>query len=125
MVINASNKDKIITWFETNGLDRSTVDIRFDTHGLLAIQGPESITKLTGNFDINWDQLCRFQSQIVNIYGVDCLVMRTGYTGEDGIEISCPNEQLPHIWKQCIELGAIPCGLAARDSLRVEFGFIQ
>ena len=48
--------------------------------------------------------------------------MRTGYTGEDGIEISCPNDQLLDVWNACIGVGVTPCGLAARDSLRIESG---
>ena len=122
MIINASNKDKIMTWFEINGLDLSTVDIRFDTHGLVAIQGPKAIETIADCFDIDWDQLGRFQSQTVTINGADCLAMRTGYTGEDGIEISCPNDQLVDIWNACLDAGVTPCGLAARDSLRIESG---
>ena len=61
MIINASNKDKIIAWFETIGLDLNTVDIRFDTHGLVAIQGPMAIESIADCFDIDWDQLRRFK----------------------------------------------------------------
>ena len=122
MIINASNKDKIMNWFEKNGLDRSTVDIRFDTHGLIAIQGPSAMSSIESLFNINWDQLGRFQSQLFEFNGYQCFIMRTGYTGEDGVEISAPNDCLVDIWKLCIDQGITPCGLAARDSLRIESG---
>ena len=120
MIINAANKDKILDWFTANGLDLNDVEIRFDTHGLIAIQGPQTVDILSSAFGINWDTLGRFNSQIINFSGTKCIVMRTGYTGEDGIEISCPNEVISDMWTTLVKLGISPCGLAARDSLRIE-----
>ena len=72
---------------------------------------------------IDWDQLGRFQSQVIEIFGVKALVMRTGYTGEDGIEISVSNDQLSQLWQQLVAKGITPCEiLASRDSLRIESG---
>lgn len=122
MIINASNKEKIMNWFEKNGLDRSTVDIRFDTHGLIAIQGPLAIETIKDMFQIDWSSLGRFQSQLFEFKGHHCFAMRTGYTGEDGIEIAAPNEIIEEIWQLCVDKEITPCGLAARDSLRIESG---
>ena len=122
MIINASNKEKIMGWFNQNGLDTLTVTECFDTHGLVAVQGPEAKSILQDELPIDWDQLGRFQSQVIELFGVKALVMRTGYTGEDGIEISVANEQLPQLWQQLVAKGITPCGLASRDSLRIESG---
>lgn len=122
MIINASNKDKIMGWFSQHGLDMLDVMACFDTHGLVAIQGPHVKAILRDELPLDWDQLGRFQSQIIDLFGTTALVMRTGYTGEDGIEISIHNEQLPQLWKQLVDKGIPPCGLAARDSLRIESG---
>ena len=122
MIINASNKEKIMGWFNQNGLDSVTVTECFDTHGLVAVQGPEAKALLQDELPIDWDQLGRFQSQVIELLGVKALVMRTGYTGEDGIEISVANDQLPQLWQQLVAKGIAPCGLASRDSLRIESG---
>lgn len=122
MIINASNKEKIMGWFNQNGLDSVTVTECFDTHGLVAVQGPEAKAILQDALPIDWDQLGRFQSQVIELFGVKALVMRTGYTGEDGIEISVANDQLPQLWQQLVAKGITPCGLASRDSLRIESG---
>ena len=88
----------------------------------MAVQGPEAKALLQDELPIDWDQLGRFQSQVIELFGVKALVMRTGYTGEDGIEISVSNEKLPQLWQQLLALGITPCGLASRDSLRIESG---
>ena len=122
MIINASNKDKIMTWFGDNGVDDVDLQTRFDDSGLIAIQGPNAKASVSGCLDINWDQLARFQSQRVLFLGHPVLVMRTGYTGEDGIEVSAENDVLIKLWQHCLDAGISPCGLAARDSLRIESG---
>lgn len=122
MIINASNKDKIMTWFSAHGLDKVDVDVRFDNSGLIAIQGPTAKETVAGLFDIDWDQLGRFQSQVISFLEQPILVMRTGYTGEDGIELSVGNDVSLAVWQRCLDAGIAPCGLAARDSLRIESG---
>ncbi len=122
MIINASNKEKIMGWFNQNGLDAVTTTACFNTHGLVAVQGPEAKALLKDELPIDWDQLGRFQSQVIELFGVKVLVMRTGYTGEDGIEISVSNQKLPQLWQQLVAKGVTPCGLASRDSLRIESG---
>ncbi len=122
MIINASNKEKIMGWFNQNGLDAVTVTECFETHGLVAVQGPEAKAILQDQLPIDWETLGRFQSQVIELFGVTALVMRTGYTGEDGIEISVSNDQLPQLWQQLVANGITPCGLASRDSLRIESG---
>jgi aminomethyltransferase len=122
MIINASNKQKIMGWFHANGLASVTSHERFDSHGLIAIQGPNAISVVTSLLPLQMDTLQRFQSQIIDWQGHSALVMRTGYTGEDGIEISLPNSALPELWSQLVDAGLKPCGLAARDSLRIESG---
>ena len=122
MVINASNKAKVMKWFYENGLGKVAVELHFDDFGLLAIQGPNIQSTLENIMDIDWVTLPPFHSQMVQLFDHDALIMRTGYTGEDGIEISVKNHGLATIWKACLDAGVVPCGLAARDTLRIEYG---
>jgi aminomethyltransferase len=122
MIINASNKQKILNWFNLQGVSDVGIEVHFDDFGLVAIQGPKVPLLLKTVINVNWESLMPFQSQLVHMHGHPALVMRTGYTGEDGIEISVSNSVLPQIWSSCIDAGVPPCGLAARDSLRIEFG---
>jgi aminomethyltransferase len=70
------------------------------------------------------DRIPYYWSQRVRVDGVDCLVSRTGYTGEDGFEIMCEADRARHIWNRLLvtghESGLLPCGLAARNTLRLE-----
>ena len=86
---------------------------------MIAVQGPEAIdhvVELLGAPEIA--DLKPFRSLV---HG-DLFVARTGYTGEDGCEIILPNEVAPEMWRKLIERGVVPCGLGARDSLRLEAG---
>ncbi|HRP68404.1 MAG TPA: glycine cleavage T C-terminal barrel domain-containing protein, partial [Turneriella sp.] len=88
----------------------------WDNYTLLAVQGPDAPKLLEAKFP-----------EIKNLYyyevafrGEDTFIARMGYTGEDGFEIACPQAEGIALWKELIAAGAKPCGLAARDVLRLE-----
>lgn len=120
LVVNASNRDKIWNWFTSN--QSGNMEMRDDTPstGMIAIQGPNSQEIMNKIFQTNFESLPYYYIRIVDS---SFLVSRTGYTGEDGFEISSPTAQIAELWNKAVELGAKPCGLGARDSLRLEMGF--
>jgi aminomethyltransferase len=128
LVINAGTREKDLSWVCENakGFD-CVVDDRSDSYTQLAIQGPRAVdvmSKLTGT---NLDDLKNYWFTYGTVCGLsDILIARTGYTGEDGFEIYVPSDKATseEVWKQVIEagreFGLIPCGLGARNTLRLE-----
>jgi len=86
---------------------------------MLALQGPEA-TSLIAPFLEGMELPERFRFSEGSVAGVRALVCRTGYTGEDGVELLLPPEDATAVWKALIEAGATPAGLGARDTLRLE-----
>jgi aminomethyltransferase len=102
------------------GLD-ATVTNRTEEYAMLAVQGQESRGLLAPETTIDLDDLARFELARGAVAGTDCLVARTGYTGEHGYEILCPWDDATSVWSA---LDCQPCGLGARDTLRLEMGFL-
>lgn len=122
VVVNASNKHKIMRWISdqmTPGI--SMVDLNA-TNGFLAIQGPQASALLDRVLGVDVSANPRFSVRPFSALGGQGLALRTGYTGEDGFELVFPSELLPTLWKACLDAGIKPCGLACRDTLRLEAG---
>lgn len=126
LVVNASNTDKDYKWIteQKGNFDVEIVNIS-DTVGEVAIQGPlaqKVLQKLT-NTDLNTITFFTLNRK-VDINGVECMVSRTGYTGEDGFEVYTTNEGVVKVWNDILEAGKEegikPCGLGCRDTLRFE-----
>lgn len=125
LVINAANIDKDLEWIEKQAEGEVTVrDISRET-AQLALQGPlaEQILQKLTKTDLSSIGFFRFR-QDVDLDGAIALVSRSGYTGEDGFEIYLSPDDAPSTWKKILEAGAdegvVPCGLGARDTLRLE-----
>ena len=127
LVVNAANKDKDYAWFTQHAKgDVEIIDLS-DQYAQLALQGPRAkdiLSKLT-----DADKLpTKYYSFVrdLDVSGVPCLVSRTGYTGELGYELYCAPDKVVQLAKVLLEAGAdeglIPCGLGARDTLRLEAG---
>lgn len=127
IVVNASNREKDFKWMQAHRVGEVLFDDISDSVGQVALQGPnalEILKKITAEeFIPEKNYTCVFDGVVA---GVNCIVSRTGYTGEDGFEIYMANEDADKIWEALIEagkdLGLIPCGLGARDTLRLEAG---
>lgn len=89
-----------------------------DDWGLLSVQGPASGELLGLELD-------PFAFTREEVLGVECLASRTGYTGEPGYELLCNSEDVGTLWDNVLELGVVPCGMAARESLRLEQGLVR
>lgn len=120
VIVNASNKAKIIAWINANKPSSVSVNDLNDEYAFMAVQGPEAIKQLESTFRIDLSLLKRFRIQEQTIFSEKCNILRTGYTGEDGVEIMAPVAIAEKIFKTCVDAGITPCGLAARDTLRLE-----
>lgn len=120
-VVNAGNRTKILDWFQTQvtGFDAGVLDTTFDT-AMIALQGPKSVELLRGAFADDVTNLKYYFATDTAWNGHPAIVSRTGYTGEDGFEIVVANQQAEALWESFVAKGAVPCGLGARDTLRLE-----
>jgi aminomethyltransferase len=121
MVVNASNREKILAWLEKHraGLNVTIQDQTFDTT-MVAIQGPKAVELVAGMFAEDVSKLKYYFATPTRYKDKGCVVSRTGYTGEDGFEVMVPNALGVTLWEDVVARGAAPCGLGARDTLRLE-----
>jgi aminomethyltransferase len=128
LVVNASNMEKDWKWVNKHNDLGVSINDKSDEMSLLAIQGPKAAQALQSLTKIDLQAMEYYSFQIGNFGGFDNIIISaTGYTGSGGFEIYMPNEAAESIWKQVFETGIDfdikPCGLAARDTLRLEMGF--
>jgi len=117
---DAEMYDRWIDHRELWGLD-ADVENRTESYAMVAVQGPDSTDLLAPETDVDLDDLAPMDIASTTVAGVDALVARTGYTGERGYEILAPWEEAETVWSA---LDCQPCGLGARDTLRIEMGFL-
>ena len=124
VVINASNTEKDLNWIRKHmTADVSLIDNTAAT-AMIAVQGPgapEAVARVAG--DPSLLSLKRFQYSQGSLAGSDAIFCRTGYTGEDGFEIIVGSAVAVDVWNKFTDGGAAPCGLGARDALRIEAGY--
>jgi aminomethyltransferase len=113
-ICNASNRDTVYGWLKEHEIRGSEVRDASDEYGLLAVQGPRALERL-GLPDAK-----PFTHAMGTVLGVEVMVNRTGYTGEAGCELMCDAEDAVALWDAVVEAGVQPCGLGARDTLRLE-----
>jgi aminomethyltransferase len=114
LVVNASNRRPDFEWLKEREIRGSDVRDVSDEYALLAVQGPRALERL------GLDEAPAFTFAEGEIDGVECMVARTGYTGEKGVELLCAAEDAADLWDAVLARGAKPCGLGARDTLRLE-----
>ena len=114
LVVNASRVDDDRDWLERHLGGDVALDDRSSQTAMLALQGPTALGL------IELPQLVSFGFAEAQVCGVPALVARTGYTGEPGVELMCAMERVGELWDAIIAAGAVPCGLGARDTLRLE-----
>jgi aminomethyltransferase len=121
MVVNASNRGKIVSWLERAKQGRDvTVNDQTESSCMLAVQGPNTLQLCSGMFPIDLGQIKYYFAAPTQYRGQGCVVSRTGYTGEDGVEIMVGASQATALADDLLARGARPCGLGARDTLRLE-----
>lgn len=127
LVPNAANKEKVLQWFSAQQTDQEEIRDESDCWGEIALQGPraqEILQKLTSS-DLSTLKYFHFRADQLNSFPV--IVARTGYTGEDGFEIFSSPADAPLIWETIVQAGREfsiePCGLGARNTLRLEMKY--
>jgi aminomethyltransferase len=118
LVVNASKIDEDFEWMDAHKSAGVTLLNYSNMFAGLAIQGPEAAAIFHSVFP---GESLPLRNGVSNIAG--CLVCRTGYTGEDGFEFFCHPDNAAYYWERFLAGGAKPCGLGARDSLRLEMGY--
>ena len=120
MVSNCSTREQNRNWYEKHAIDFGVEVIERSDLGILAIQGPDALNKILEikGIDARVNDLPSFGC----LFDGDKLYARTGYTGEDGLELIVPIKDINLLWEQAIEQGCVPIGLGARDTLRLEAG---
>ena len=114
IVVNASNREADFAWLMERELRGSDVRDVSDDYALLAVQGPRALERLglaTGT---------PFTFELGELDGVEVMINRTGYTGEEGVELACMEDDAVQLWDAILARGVTPCGLGARDTLRLE-----
>lgn len=122
IVINAGTREKDIAWMQAHAQSFDIQLIERTDFVMLAIQGPEIKDKITHIFSDDQVETIRHLKPFTFAMANDWFVARTGYTGEDGYEIILPEQDAEKLWQVCLSAGIAPCGLGARDTLRLEAG---
>ncbi|HLB04674.1 MAG TPA: glycine cleavage system aminomethyltransferase GcvT [Gaiellaceae bacterium] len=114
LVVNASNRSAVYEWLKEREPRGTEVRDASDEYALVAVQGPRSLERL------GLPEAPAFTHAMGELDGVEVLICRTGYTGEIGVELCCGEDDGPVLWDAVLARGAVPCGLGARDTLRLE-----
>lgn len=125
LVVNASNIDKDWNWLSA---EAGRFDVRMenqsDRWSLLALQGPQAAHLLQPFTETELSSLAYYTFAEGSLMGFDGVILSaTGYTGAGGFELYIPNDAAETVWKNLLEAGAVPAGLGARDTLRLEMGY--
>jgi aminomethyltransferase len=128
LVINASNIDKDLAWMhKQNEKFGATIENKSDDYSLLAIQGPKAIAALQKLTEVNLSEIPYYHFTEGVLAGMNMIISNTGYTGAGGFELYVKNNEVEALWNAVMDAGAEfgiePCGLGARDTLRLEKGF--
>jgi aminomethyltransferase len=114
LIVNASNRGPVFEWLKEREIRGSEVSDRSDDYSLLAVQGPRALERL------GLPAAKPFTFAMGELDGIEIMINRTGYTGERGCELLVMNEDAAALWDRVVARGAVPCGLGARDTLRLE-----
>jgi len=128
LVVNASNRAKIVQWLQPHLADFPDVEFHdvTDATAMIAVQGPKALEICRPLLPASALSLGYYRAKVTEQMSKPCIVSRTGYTGEDGFELIIKSEDAPRVWENIMmagrELGVQPVGLGARDTLRLEAG---
>ena len=129
LVVNAGNIEKDFAWVEKQSKNFKDVNVvnQSDTTALLALQGPAAQTILQPLTDVDLSSIKYYHFAPGQVDGINCIISRTGYTGEDGFELYCAPIDVGKLWNDLLAAGKphglLPAGLGARDTLRLEAGY--
>ena len=124
LCVNSSNRDRDYAWMVSRNSDGALIEDRSDAYAMIALQGPAAAAVLKACLGFELSGLRSFHLTVLKTahFG-ELVVSRTGYTGAGGVEIFLDPGAAPALWRAFLDLGAVPCGLGARDTLRLEMGY--
>jgi len=120
LVCNAANAGKVRGWLQGRLPSEARLEDQHLSTAMVAVQGPEAVSTCASTLLPALAELRRRGCGEFAWEGEVLFASRTGYTGEDGLELVTPAHQGPRLWRRLLEAGATPCGLGARDTLRLE-----
>jgi aminomethyltransferase len=127
IVVNAINAEKDLDWLRSNARDDVNLEDISPRYAMIALQGPKSEELLAELSDANLPSIQHYHFHEGGITGKECIIARTGYTGEDGFEIFVSPADVVSVWQAILERGkprgVLPAGLGARDTLRTEMRY--
>jgi len=124
LILNSATRAHVLPWIHDKSAGFSTGIQERHELAMLAVQGPEAIKKTLDVLNASQADAVSTLAPFECVDVDDWFFARTGYTGEDGLEIVLPEEEIIPLWNQLLEAGVAPCGLAARDTLRLEAGLL-
>lgn len=126
-VVNASNTDKAFDWLKSQAKGAVEVKNVSGNYAQLALQGPNALEAIRPLLSVAPESIKHFHFVVAKVCGVEAIVSRTGYTGEDGFELYFEPKEAPKVWQELMasgkKFGILPIGLGARDTLRLEMGY--
>ena len=120
LIVNAATRDTDLAWIRGQA---EAADVRISERAelaMLAVQGPQARELAASCIDTEWREAALALMPFHGMYAGEVFVARTGYTGEDGFELVLPAANAPALWDRLLAAGTLPCGLGARDTLRLE-----
>ena len=122
LVVNAATRDKDMAWIEAKAAPFG-IEVRERPElSMIAVQGPNARERLLGLLSAEGRAAAESIGKFVAVEADGLFIARTGYTGEDGFEVIVPEAEAVALWNRLLEAGVRPCGLGARDTLRLEAG---
>jgi aminomethyltransferase len=122
VVVNCATRDKDLAWMQQQAQNFDVTLTERPELAMVAVQGPEALEKAKAVLGIEWAAIIDDLKVFESVARGDWFVARTGYTGEDGLEIMLAGDDAPGFWQALADAGVAPCGLGARDTLRLEAG---
>ncbi|WP_016955361.1 glycine cleavage system aminomethyltransferase GcvT [Catenovulum agarivorans] len=122
LVVNSATREKDLAWLNKVAADFEVTLTERAELAMIAVQGPEAVSIVGGLLTAEQQQAVAGMKPFFGVQAGDLFIATTGYTGEAGYEILLANEQAPDFWQKLVDAGVVPCGLGARDTLRLEAG---
>jgi len=126
VIVNGSRRHVDVAWMRSHLAPGTVLGDESDATALLAVQGPDSVATVQPLTGFRLETLRPFRSSLGSVAGIDCRISRTGYTGEDGLELYCAATDATSLWDALVDAGSgrgmLLAGLGARDTLRLEAG---
>ncbi|MFD2166084.1 glycine cleavage system aminomethyltransferase GcvT [Thalassotalea euphylliae] len=122
LVVNSATREKDLAWIAKQSESFDVTVTERPEFGMIAVQGPQAIAKVATLLNADQAALVDGMKPFFGVQAGDLFIATTGYTGEAGYEIVVPEAQAADLWQQLLDAGVKPCGLGARDTLRLEAG---